>query len=204
MTIERHLLILIMLISPRICAQTNGLSEATKTEINNFEQRHLRSLANKYEKLIGNESDFSILYIYSLDLHDSVRKKEFFKEKTFLSYLKGIKGQESNKSFLRGQSFAINNGDKKIIISGQDNQVFKFPTSGYLNKRYEQIVKAKSTNSDMTFFHISGSNGMVYFGITDSDIYVFDIQKNVTSNLIDFVDNSWGDYLVKGKNASND
>ena len=49
----------------------------------------------------------------------------------------------------------------------------------------------------MTFFHISGSNGMVYFGLTDTDIYVFDISRNETYNLIDFIDNGWDNLLIE-------
>lgn len=195
MTTRNYLLILIILTSSKAFAQTGGLSESTKTEIKNFEQKHFQGLTRNYKQLIDNHSDIDILYIYSFDLHDSLKKKELFKDKTFLSYLKVISGHK--KLFLRGQSFAISNSDKRIIIGGQDDQVFKFPNSDYLNKSYEQIVKAKSTYDNLTFFHISGSNSMLYFGLTDTDIYVFDISKNVTYNLIEFIDNEWDNLLIE-------
>lgn len=195
MTTRSYLLLLIILTSSKAFAQTGGLSESIKTETKNFEQKHFQVLTDNYKKLIDNQSDIDILYIYSFDLHDNLKKKELFKDKTFLSYLKVIRGHK--KSFLRGQSFAISNSDKRIIIGGQDDQVFKFPKSDYLNKSYEQIVKAKSTYDNITFFHISGSNGMVYFGLTDMNIYVFDISKNVTYDLIDFIDNDWDNLLIE-------
>jgi hypothetical protein len=195
MTTRSQLLVLIILTSSRVFAQTDGLSETTRTEISNFEQKHFKVLTQKYKNIIEDRSDIDILYIYGFELPDSLKKRAFFKNKTFLSYLKVIKGQK--KSFLRGQSFALNKSDRRIIIGGQDNQVVKSPNFVYLNKSYEQIINAKAANDNMIFFHISGSNGMVYFGLTDSDIYVYDISKNVTYNLIDFVDHNWDELLIK-------
>ena len=195
MTTRSQLLILIILTSSKVLAQTGGLSETTRTEVKNFEQKHFKGLTQKYAQIIDDRSDIDILYIYSFQLNDSLKKRKFFKDKSFLSYLKVIRGQ--NKSFLRGQSFALNKSDGRIIIGGQDNKVFKSPNSVYLNKSYEQIIKAKATNDNMTFFHISGSSGMVYFGLTDLDIYVFDISKNVTYNLIDFIDHNWDELLIE-------
>lgn len=195
MTTRSQLLVLIILTSSRVFAQTGGLSETTRKEIKNFEQKHFKGLTQKYKNLIEDRSDIDILYIYGFELYDSLKKRAFFKDKSFLSYLKVIKGQK--KSFLRGQSFALNKSDRKIIIGGQDNQVFNSPNSVYLNKSYEQIIKAKAANDNMTFFHLSDSNGMVYFGLTDGDIYVFNISKNVTYNLIDFVDHNWDELLVE-------
>lgn len=195
MTTRSQLLVLIILTSSKVFAQTGGLSESTSTEIKNFEQKHFKGLTQKYKNIIEDRSHIDILYIYGFELYDSLKKRTFFKDKTFLSHLKVIKGKK--KSFLRGQSFALNKTDRRIIVGGQDNQVFKSSNSVYLNKSYEQIIKAKAANDNMIFFHISGSNGMVYFGLTDADIYVFDISKNVTYKLIDFVDHNWDELLLE-------
>lgn len=193
MTTSSYIFTLIMLTSTTLFGQTQKLCVTTRTEIKNFELKHFQSLTKKYKKLINSGTDINILYIYSLDLNDSLKIKKYFKDETFVSYLKVIKSNK--KRYLYGQSFALRTSDKRIILGGQDDQVFEFPNSDYLNKSYEQIARAISTYNQIALFHISGSNSMIYFGLTDDDIYVFDISKNVTYILIDFVDNNWDDLL---------
>lgn len=196
-TVRQICLTILMLgATSQIFCQTLLLNANTKTEIEVFEQRYFSKLKKRYSKYITNKSDYEILYIFGFrlpHLGDTLDMKDFFKDGIFINRLQVIKGRKSKRNFLRGQSLAIN--DNSIILSGESWMVYEFPKAEWLNKNYVQIVEAYSRDKKTIFFHISGTNGSIYFYLADNSVYVIDINRNMTYDLVDFIDNHFDELL---------
>jgi hypothetical protein len=197
----RILFVLLIINVPSISfSQIELLKQETISEIEKFTIKLNRSLKKDYRKLTkDNNSKLEILNIYSLNLASSIKKVDYFKNLDFLKYLEPVVSKKrklcSLGKYIRGQALLIDQNGQ-IKASAEDYKVFKYPEGEYLSNSYRELLKAKEEHKIRLFFHLSGTNGLMYFGLSEVDTFVIDIYKNKTYLLQDFIQNNWDDLLL--------